>query len=85
MAFDPTAPWALYTAAAVALPSIVPYTLGVMMPTTVGPLEEAMKKPGSLSVGTTKELVAKWAEQNNVRQAFGLVGTVLAIAATLLR
>jgi hypothetical protein len=82
---DPTAPWALYTAAAVAIPSIVPYTLAVMLPSTVGPLLEEATKPGFLSTEEIRSLIARWAHENNVRQVFGLVGTLAGLVATILR
>ncbi len=82
---DPTAPWALYTAAAVAVPCIVPYTLTVMLSTTVNPLLKEAAKPGTMSMETMRGLVAKWAEQNNKRQMFSLVGFVVGLVATVLR
>ncbi|KAK3058347.1 hypothetical protein LTR09_001425 [Extremus antarcticus] len=82
---DLTEPWALYTAAAVALISIVPYTLIVMKQTTNNPLTAAAAKPGSLSSAQTKALIQRWTRQNNFRQVFGFAGTALGIMATVMR
>ena len=82
MSFDPTSPFALYTAAALAIPAIVPYTLGVMAPSTVNKLVETAGKPESLSEGETKELIQRWSGQNYVRMGFVGFGAVLGAVAT---
>jgi hypothetical protein len=84
MSFDPTAPWALYTAAAVLVPSIVPYTLLVMKPSTLDPLIAAAADPSILSTERTLELLQIWKGQNYVRQAFGAAGSLLGAIATVM-
>lgn len=84
MAFDPTTPWALYTAAAVLIPSIVPYTLFVMKPTTLEPLRAAAANPSIISTERTLELLREWKIQNFVRQGFGALGSLLGAVATMM-
>lgn len=83
MTFDPTAPWALYTAAAVLVPSIVPYTLLVMKPTTLEPLIAAAANPSILSTERTLELLQEWKVQNIIRSSFGAIGSLCAAVATV--
>lgn len=84
MSLDPTAPWALYTAAAVAVPCIVPYTILVMKPTTLEPLIAAAADTSVLSTERTFALLELWKQQNYVRQMFGIVGTLLGAFATVM-
>jgi len=83
MSFDPTSPWALYTAAAVAVPSIVPFTLTMMAPTN-NKLIEAAAKPSILTVNETRELLSKWKALNYQRQMLGIVAAALGAIATLM-
>ena len=79
---DPTSAGALYAAAAVLIPSIVPFTLVVIMPTN-NKLMAAAAKPGVLSESDTRNLVQRWKQLNLIRASiFGALGAVLATTAT---
>lgn len=75
-------PSALYTAAAVLAPSIVPFTMIVMGPSTLTPLEAKADGKGSApSDLKTRELVKTWAGQNLVRAVLvGISATLSAVA-----
>ena len=80
---DPTPTMALYTAAALALPSIVPYTL-IVMKATNDRLHQKADKADSVSDVETTELLRKWKGMNYNRAIFALIGTLLgAVAITM--
>ena len=80
---DPTAPFALYTAAAVAIPSIVPWTLGIMKPTN-GRLMQKAENNESISPEETQQLFRRWIGMNWVRAIFATTGALLGATATVL-
>ncbi|KAI5363712.1 hypothetical protein Slin14017_G056760 [Septoria linicola] len=76
----PISPSALYTTAAILAPSIVPYTIAVMAPSTLRPLEAKATGEGSVPGDQeTLDLIKKWSAQNVVRA--GLAGTAAVISA----
>jgi len=81
-AFDPTSPLALYTGAALAIPAIIPYTLGIMKPTNDRLLRKA-KEPNSISEGETRQLIRNWSGMNYNRAVIALVGTLIGGVAVL--
>lgn len=76
----PISPSVLYATAAVIAPSIVPYTIAVMGPTTLTPLEaRATGASGAPGDQETLDLIKKWSGQNTVRA--GMVGTAAVMSA----
>ncbi|KAK5119503.1 hypothetical protein LTR85_007603 [Meristemomyces frigidus] len=88
----PVSPFALYTAAALAIPAIVPYTLIVMEPAANRKLMHMAKTaeagPSGTDLGASdadvQELLRKWKGMNLVRAAFVGTGAVLGAVASLL-
>ncbi|KAK6386538.1 hypothetical protein LTR65_008876 [Meristemomyces frigidus] len=76
----PVSPFALYTAAALAIPAIMPYTLLVMEPAANGKLMHMAKKAEAGGKGTdlaasdadVKELLRKWKEFLRTKRLFPL-------------
>ena len=82
-AWDPTSTGGLYAIAAVLLPSIVPWTLAMMLPTN-NKLMEAAAKPGMFNAKDTRQLVLDWKRFNLMRTLiFGAGGATLAAIATI--
>lgn len=76
----PISPSVLYATAAVITPSIVPYTIAVMGPTTLTPLEaRAAGASGAPGDQETLDLIKKWSGQNTVRA--GMVGSAAVMSA----
>jgi hypothetical protein len=69
-------PFALYTGAALAIPAIIPYTLGIMKPTNDKLLKKVVE-PNSISDNETKELIHKWRALNYNRALIALAGTLM--------
>ena len=80
--FDPTTPFALYTAAAVLLPMIAPYTLLIMLPTNNRLMEKA-EKTDAVSPSETQDLLRKWTRMNYNRAFMVAVGAVLGMTGVL--
>lgn len=88
----PISPFALYTAAAVAIPAIVPYTLLVMEPAVNRKLMRMAKTVEAGSKGTeldcsgaeVADLLRKWKGMNLVRAAAVATGAVLGVVASLI-
>lgn len=83
LSFDPTSPFALYIAAAVTIPSIVPWTIGIMKPTNERLMQKA-EKTDSVSAEESQQLIQTWIGMNWVRAVFGTTGALLGAAATVL-
>jgi hypothetical protein len=87
---DVASPFALYTAAAICVPSIVPYTLLYMEPTVnrrllaLGARVEEGAKAKDLGVGDeeVRNMLKRWKGMNFVRAALVATGAVLSAIAT---
>ncbi|WPB06987.1 uncharacterized protein RHO25_011647 [Cercospora beticola] len=76
----PVSPSVLYATAAVLAPSIVPFTIAVMGPTTLDPLvAKADGSPNAPGDQETLDLIKKWSGQNAVRA--GLIGSAAVMSA----
>lgn len=75
-ALDPTSPFALYTGAALALPSIIPYTL-TLMKSTNDRLHKKVVEPNSMTESETKDLIRHWRVLNYNRALIALAGTLM--------
>lgn len=75
----PISCFALYSAAAIVAPSIVPYTLTVMWPTILAIAAKAEGKTDAPSEAETKALIKKWSGQN-MHRAY-MVGTATLMGA----
>lgn len=74
-ALDPTTPFALYTAAAVSIPAIVPWTL-TQMTSTNDRLMLKAEQNGAYGLEEAQALVAKWVALHMVRVGLVVFGTV---------
>lgn len=83
LGLDPTSPFALYTAAALAIPAIVPYTLTAMVPTN-DKLHAKAADSNSMSDAETKRLLWKWQRMNYNRSIFVGTGAVLGAVAMVM-
>lgn len=73
--FDPTTPFALYTAAAVSIPAIVPWTVTQMVPTNDRLMLKAAQND-AFGLEEAQALVAKWVALHMVRVGLVVFGTV---------
>lgn len=80
MPLDPTSPFTLYIAAALAIPAIMPYTISVMQPTN-DKLHKKAAKADAVSDSETRQLLQKWKGMNYNRAAFVGLGAVLGAVA----
>lgn len=79
----PISHFALYSAAAIVAPCIVPYTRAVMWPTITAIVAKAEGKADAPSEAETKALVEKWSGQNMHRAYIVGTATLLGAAAML--
>lgn len=76
-------PSTLYLAAAITAPSIVPYTIGIMMPTVKTLESKARGDAEAPSDVETKALLEKWSGQNTHRALIVAASALLGGAAIL--
>lgn len=82
LALDPTSPWALYTGAALAVPAIVPYTLGIMKPTN-DRLHRKVREPESMTESETRRVIGEWKVMNYKRGMFAFTGMIMGAIAVV--
>lgn len=79
----PISPFALYSAAAIVAPCIVPYTRTVMWSTITAIEAKAEGKASAPGETETKALVEKWSGQNMHRAYIAATATLLSVVAML--
>lgn len=78
-------PWQLLAGAGAATLAIVPYTLGVMLPTNnaLSRLEKRADAGEKLEMGGVRALVTRWGWMHLVRSLLPLAGVLLGVSAVM--